>query len=282
MRKSRITGISRVIYVLFTLGLCFSFASELSAKPDSFQSLVKTASKAYADANYDLALEKFREAYAIKPMTALLYNMGRASESKADFPSAIGFYTQFVSSPDVEHEARTEALERINTLNEVLRLNGQKAAPPSTGVALAARPSTELSAEKPKKGSTKAADKAVAAPSGACIDINSASLEQINELVGIGDKKAKDIMDSRQSQGPFASFSDITRVKGIGEKTVAKFSSQLCPIAGGSAAATTTPKPEANTQEAPAGKKSKAAPKTSEKKATKVLPKSDSANNWDI
>ena len=50
------------------------------------------------------------------------------------------------------------------------------------------------------------------------ININSASLEQLESLPGIGPAKAKAILSAR----PFSSVEDLTRVKGIKEKILAK------------------------------------------------------------
>ncbi|MFA5623609.1 MAG: helix-hairpin-helix domain-containing protein [Bradymonadales bacterium] len=260
-------GALRLFAFVAALALCFTLSPSLSAKPESFQSVVKTASKAYADGNYDLALEKFQEAYAIKQMTALLYNMGRACESKADFPLAIHYYTQFVASPDVEHEARTEALVRINTLQEVLALSGQAPAAPQ-------KQTTKTPAKTAPAAQSAAKASAGAAPGG-CININSASASELTSLKGIGDKKAADIVASRDSQGAFNSFSDITRVKGIGPKTVEKFSDQLCPIAGGAPAAAPAAAPSAKA--APAAKSP-----AKKNNPAKTLPKTDNSSGWDL
>lgn len=54
------------------------------------------------------------------------------------------------------------------------------------------------------------------------VNINTATLAQLDELTGIGPKYAQAIIDNR----PYASVDDLLRVKGIGEKTLAKIKEQ--------------------------------------------------------
>lgn len=54
------------------------------------------------------------------------------------------------------------------------------------------------------------------------VDINTASLKQLEMLTEIGPKKAQAIVDAR----PFSSVDDLIRVKGIGEKTLQKIKEQ--------------------------------------------------------
>ncbi|NMA96239.1 MAG: transporter [Clostridiales bacterium] len=51
------------------------------------------------------------------------------------------------------------------------------------------------------------------------VDINRASLEQLQTLHGIGPAKAKAIIDYRENNGSFRVIDDITKVTGIGAKT---------------------------------------------------------------
>lgn len=55
------------------------------------------------------------------------------------------------------------------------------------------------------------------------VNINSADATTLSEsLSGIGQKKAEAIVQYRMDNGEFESLSDLTNVKGIGEKTVEK------------------------------------------------------------
>ncbi|WP_232282244.1 ComEA family DNA-binding protein [Paenibacillus sp. oral taxon 786] len=54
------------------------------------------------------------------------------------------------------------------------------------------------------------------------ISINRAGLAELQEIPGIGEKKAKAILDYRNAHGPFTSIEALTEVKGIGDKMLEK------------------------------------------------------------
>jgi competence protein ComEA len=55
----------------------------------------------------------------------------------------------------------------------------------------------------------------------AAVDINNANVEELTTLKGIGEAKAKAIVEYRKKKC-FAKAEDLTEVKGIGEATVKK------------------------------------------------------------
>ena len=54
------------------------------------------------------------------------------------------------------------------------------------------------------------------------IDLNVASIEELQTLPGVGVSKAKAIIAYREDVGPFLEVAQITEVKGIGEKMLSK------------------------------------------------------------
>lgn len=57
--------------------------------------------------------------------------------------------------------------------------------------------------------------------SASLVDINTASLDLLKTLPGIGDVLGQRIIDYREANGPFECLSELTNVEGIGEKKLA-------------------------------------------------------------
>ncbi len=59
------------------------------------------------------------------------------------------------------------------------------------------------------------------------VNLNTATIEDLMTLKGIGEAKAQTIVDDRTENGPFSSVDDLTRVSGIGQKTLDNIRDQI-------------------------------------------------------
>jgi competence protein ComEA len=81
---------------------------------------------------------------------------------------------------------------------------------------LVASPARALAQDKP------AARPAAAAAPAAIVNLNTATLAQLQTLPGIGARTAQAILDHRQKNGGFKKIEELMNVKGIGEKSFLK------------------------------------------------------------
>lgn len=59
---------------------------------------------------------------------------------------------------------------------------------------------------------------------GGCININTATLEELDTLSGVGPSMAQKIVEGR----PYSNVNDLLNISGIGEATFAKFKDKIC------------------------------------------------------
>lgn len=91
---------------------------------------------------------------------------------------------------------------------------------PSTPISTAIPSPSVVPTEKPEASLS-------AAESSGRLDLNTATLEQLDEIPGIGESKAKAIMDYRLKKGRFSRIEELIEVKGIGEKMLEKLKAFL-------------------------------------------------------
>ncbi len=60
------------------------------------------------------------------------------------------------------------------------------------------------------------------------VNINTADATELQTLSGIGESKARKIIDYREKNGAFRSIEDLSNVSGIGEKTVENLREYIC------------------------------------------------------
>lgn len=115
-------------------------------------------------------------------------------------------------SREALHKLQEQALKRQQRQQQ-LALKAFKQVPPAGALALASTGLPKASAHThPSK-----ADKLMV------VNINKASVEQLTAaLLGVGEVKARAIVDYRKAKGVFKTLDDVLAVKGIGPATIAK------------------------------------------------------------
>lgn len=75
-------------------------------------------------------------------------------------------------------------------------------------------------------------------PAWATVDINTATVAELEAVNGIGPKKAQAIVDYRKKNGAFKSVDDLENVKGLGKASIDKMRADLTVTKAKKAAAT--------------------------------------------
>jgi competence protein ComEA len=85
-----------------------------------------------------------------------------------------------------------------------------------------AHPSAAGAAQAPSGNRTAVKGEVVAT-----VNINTASVKELDALPGIGARTAALIVDYRQKNGPFKKIEELMNVRGVGEKSFLKLKPQL-------------------------------------------------------
>ena len=102
----------------------------------------------------------------------------------------------------------------------VVRAGGATPAADLAGVNLAAKISDGQQVIVPRRGTSGSAPVGadVAGIGGAPISLNTATVDQLDELEGVGPATAQKILDWRNQHGGFSSVDDLKQISGIGPK----------------------------------------------------------------
>lgn len=161
-------------------------------------------------------------------------NDSKASQSTTDKPDKI--YVEIKGSVAQPNVYQVAADARINDL--VKLAGGLTKDADSRQINLAQPLQDGMSIYVPKKGEDLLVQEQTGPPVTSStiseagvpnkINLNQADATQLQQVSGIGPKKAADIIDYRQKDGPFKSVDELTNVNGIGEKTLANIRDELC------------------------------------------------------
>lgn len=109
-----------------------------------------------------------------------------------------------VKTPVVAAQTETPAASTVPSTGD-----GKKAVVPSKGDAAPTKTGIPPKAVRPDVGSRRVV-----------VDLNRATVEELESLPGIGPALARRVVAHRQSAGKFQSVEDLRQVKGIGQKTL--------------------------------------------------------------
>lgn len=59
------------------------------------------------------------------------------------------------------------------------------------------------------------------------VNLNTATVAELDSVKGIGPSKAQAIVDYRAKNGPFKSLDDLKNIKGFGDKSIARMKDEL-------------------------------------------------------
>ncbi len=118
-------------------------------------------------------------------------------------------------------DADTTSLNRASKIED-----GAKVYVPRAGETISAGMAT-AEAGVGATGTPGSAATSTGTASGGLVNINTATLEELDTLPGVGPSTAQAIIDDRTQNGPFSSIEDLMRVSGIGDKKFANMKSGI-------------------------------------------------------
>jgi len=201
---------SALLTSLLLLGWISLSAAQPASQPAG-EDLVKRVEKSYAEGAamfkagaYKKALERFKAAYAMIPVSNLLYNMGRCYEALGHIDEALSHYKRCMDDPESSQEAKVRSAQRYEMLVKA-KVSGAKAARPERGAGQGSEPSSGGNMLAIMRWSTLGLGVALGVAGAVTFASGAADHDEIESLEGFGNpdalldmtrEKALDLSDS--------------------------------------------------------------------------------------
>ncbi len=89
---------------------------------DPVEALAAQGLECFQKRDFNCAVDKYREAYRIEPVAALLYNIAFIYDKKLEqLQLARDYYFRYVKAPDPDPDTKLAALERIVEIDQILK-----------------------------------------------------------------------------------------------------------------------------------------------------------------
>lgn len=180
-----------------------------------------------------LMLHQAPQQTAAQPESAVMSDSLAVASNSAPSAATSQSVTMYV---DIKGAVKNPGLKKVTgdmrVIDAVQLAGGFAASADQKQVNLAQRLTDQQVVYIPKRGETAPSMATGGAGAGASseapqVNLNSADLEQLQQLDGVGEKKAQKIIDYRTAKGQFQSIEDIKNVSGFGDKTFERLKPQL-------------------------------------------------------
>lgn len=93
-----------------------------TGETETFDTLIAQANGKFKEKDYAGAVALFERAYAVQPVPAILFNIGRIYEEAQNAEAAIGYYEKFIADESVELKDREKAVQRLQVLRTIVEI----------------------------------------------------------------------------------------------------------------------------------------------------------------
>ena len=122
-----------VLITILILGLTAApaaFADGGTSTTRQVEQLSQQGAQHFNEGEFNRAAEAFIEAYELRPIPSLLFNIGRCYQELQEWDLAIEYYERYVRAPDTDGDVRDNAMDRVQALRgyQVAAERGREAA----------------------------------------------------------------------------------------------------------------------------------------------------------